>query len=1279
MSASETQITALPSSGSRASYSSSSSSSTANTSSTSIPSLAGQQDAIPNSSTNIPEEAGSSTVAASISDTTQASQNDQVPTEENAKSTDLQEPSVHESHTSLERPTGAESSEMKSEAQKIEEGPKYIQPDHFSPLTNNPNGSRAAHGIPNIGDGWLSPEDDPHALRGIPVFKPSMEEFIDFEGYARKTTAWGQYSGIVKVIPPTEWVKSVPPISKSSLSSVRVTDPIQQNLIGSSGLFRIANVVRNKRRPLTVEEWFKKCKDKKFSGPGPKDVGSTTNRDSKEAEERRQRVRDDMRKEKEKRREKRLAAEANRARKATEIEDIKEEEEVNGQAPPVSDRKDEASTEFVNNSQECQSTPLKPGSPTKDIMVEKPINSWYGSFNPKVDWLPEDTRLEDYSLEACVALERRFWKNMGLGEPSWYGADMEGSLFMDEKTPWNVAHLPNLLNRWDLRHLPGVNAPYLYFGMWGASFAWHVEDMDLFSINYIHFGAPKFWYAIPQQQAERFERILQGYFPEDARKCDQFLRHKSFAVSPYRLASDGMRVNMLVHNQGEFVITYPRGYHAGFNMGFNCAESVNFALDSWVELGRRAKACNCVNHSVRIDVDEMLAKDAVRFKGEEELLNAIAEERSKKKQRRRPSVGDDCTPRKRAKPDSQKSSGGLASWHTPTAIEATNQCKPAKVPGKRTPKAVIDISSNQQSAKANRIRDPNSFPCLFCPGFAKDDLLPVFDPSDAVKARWKPRHGEIMAHHSCALAIPGVGIEDREVLGGFGTFVVGVENVESARWKLKCLLCKDKKLQKTGAKIQCTKGKCPRAFHVSCARESDVANLKIWEVGTLMFPGEGEPPLPEDAEVPVRIDIKVELLCPQHNPEVKEKLEQRKAETFRDKVMSIPSGSKIKIKVRTGASLEYTLVEARETTQQVYVKDAQGFGGIFPWSMIDLRPSQGPLLENEYARTHLFANNRRHDQTNGAPSQDDPSEAQRHLTSQEITRPAQSSHSRPLRMDEILNPSTKKPTKLNQGSEFPQRDPVPEPASYNSYPLHGSVHHLHYHPAGHPEPRPHHSRKQFPTPIPSLQVSHQMSYQLSDPVPHHQTHQAVSQQVFYPQPPSQEHQPLYHIPHPQVSHHPHHLIPPSDTPQQVANQANHQAPHEPYYPRPSSVPALHHYHGQPPPQTSYSHHRYPTPPRSHYPSHPLPHPHHEPHIQLPALPPPSAHPLNNQVPDASHSHHQMYEPYRRHSAPHPVYPTHFVNSVNSPTDGQTRVWNRKASAPNGAVHPSIPPDEYRQG
>ena len=79
--------------------------------------------------------------------------------------------------------------------------PLTIQPDHFYgsegvQLPPSPNSN---------GRTWFEPDDDPLASRGIPVLKPSMEEFEDFEGFVNKIECWGMRSGIVKVIPPKQW------------------------------------------------------------------------------------------------------------------------------------------------------------------------------------------------------------------------------------------------------------------------------------------------------------------------------------------------------------------------------------------------------------------------------------------------------------------------------------------------------------------------------------------------------------------------------------------------------------------------------------------------------------------------------------------------------------------------------------------------------------------------------------------------------------------------------------------------------------------------------------------------------------------------------------------------------------------------------------------------------------------------------------------------------------------------------------------------------------------
>uniref|UniRef100_A0A3P8PHI0 Lysine-specific demethylase 4B n=1 Tax=Astatotilapia calliptera TaxID=8154 RepID=A0A3P8PHI0_ASTCA len=207
-------------------------------------------------------------------------------------------------------------------------------------------------------------------------------------------------------------------------------------------------------------------------------------------------------------------------------------------------------------------------------------------------------------------LERKYWKNLTFVSPI-YGADVSGSLYDEDVDEWNIAHLNSILDVIEEDcgvSIQGVNTPYLYFGMWKTTFSWHTEDMDLYSINYLHFGEPKSWYAIPPEHGKRLERLATGFFPSSIKGCEAFLRHKMTLISPSVLKKYGIPFDKITQEAGEFMITFPYGYHAGFNHGFNCAESTNFATLRWIDYGKVATQCTCSKDMVKISMEPFVKR-----------------------------------------------------------------------------------------------------------------------------------------------------------------------------------------------------------------------------------------------------------------------------------------------------------------------------------------------------------------------------------------------------------------------------------------------------------------------------------------------------------------------------------------------------------------------------------------------------------------------------------------------------------------------------------------------
>ncbi|XP_076276910.1 lysine demethylase 5 isoform X1 [Lasioglossum baleicum] len=162
------------------------------------------------------------------------------------------------------------------------------------------------------------------------------------------------------------------------------------------------------------------------------------------------------------------------------------------------------------------------------------------------------------------------------------------------ESPWNLNNLP-VLRGSVLGHInadiSGMKVPWMYVAMCFATFCWHNEDHWSYSINYLHWGEPKTWYGVPGSQAERFEHSMKSAAPELFQSQPDLLHQLVTIMNPNILTSEGVPVVRTDQHAGEFVVTFPRAYHAGFNQGYNFAEAVNFAPADWLKIGR-----DCISH-----------------------------------------------------------------------------------------------------------------------------------------------------------------------------------------------------------------------------------------------------------------------------------------------------------------------------------------------------------------------------------------------------------------------------------------------------------------------------------------------------------------------------------------------------------------------------------------------------------------------------------------------------------------------------------------------------------
>lgn len=353
-------------------------------------------------------------------------------------------------------------------------------------------------------------------------------------------------------------------------------------------------------------------------------------------------------------------------------------------------------------------------------------------------------------------------------------------------------------------------------------------------------------------------------WPTDAKNCDQFLRHKTYLISPQLLQSQfNIRVNRLVHHEKEFVITFPYGYHSGYNLGYNCAESVNFATESWLDYGKVAKKCLCEADSVWVDVYDIERK-----------------------------LRGDPTPEYYEETDDDDDEEDDDEDEGPTDLPTppgSDKGRP-KTKSRKRKRDTGDKNGKKEVKKLRiRLKAPAFEPCILCPNdYRFEKLLPT--------------DNGLKAHRSCGLYTPETWISDESG----SERICGINRIDKARLELKCNFCRSKK----GAVFQCSQLKCTRAYHATCAIPAAV-QVDI-----------GEVPVYGDDGTEYK-DTAIDFRCKIHRSKRFKNMDSfalEQDEWIRSQAVRMAAGDVVQVQYAQGDMFGGVVVENRKSEQALLVE-----------------------------------------------------------------------------------------------------------------------------------------------------------------------------------------------------------------------------------------------------------------------------------------------------------------------------------------------------------------------